>query len=125
MIPLNLLQIFEYHFSNNWSMVHCGEKLSKPYSLTAGVRQGGGPLALPIFCIYKDPIIKIITSGEGCQFGLTGVNIILYANDILLLAPSITALQALLSVCEDELLSVYMMINSKKNPIVFVSVIRL
>ena len=72
----------------------------------------------------NDLIIKVIASGNGYHLGLTGVNIILYADDILFLAPSITALLCLLFVCENELFSLDMMINSKKS-IVYVSVIRL
>ena len=39
----------------------------------------------------------------------------LYADDILLLAPSIVALQGLLRACEDELSSIDMRINTKKS----------
>ena len=39
----------------------------------------------------------------------------LYADDILLLAPSIVVLQRLLRACEDELSSIDMRINTKKS----------
>ena len=81
------------------------------FSLTAGVWRGGA-LSPCLFALFiNDLIIKVIASSKGCHLGLTGVNIILYADDILLLAPSITALQSLLYACEDELLSLDMMIN--------------
>ena len=81
-------------------------------------------LSLLAFSLFiNDLIIKVIASSKGCHLELTGVNIILYADDILLFAPFITALQSLLPACEDELLNLDMMIK-KKNPIVFVSVIR-
>jgi hypothetical protein len=43
------------------------------------------------------------------------VSIFLYADDILLLAPSVNALQSLLSACEEELLYLDMQINVKKS----------
>ena len=42
-------------------------------------------------------------------------NILLYADDILLLAPSVSALQSLLHVCEQELLQLDMTINVRKS----------
>ena len=72
-----------------------------------------GPLALPICRITNDLIIKVIASGKGCHFGLMGVNIILYSDDILLLASYSTALQSLTSVCKDELFSLDKVINSQ------------
>jgi len=42
---------------------------------------------------------------------LFGTYIVLYAGDILLLAPSVTVLQRLLQACEEELNSIDMVIN--------------
>ena len=101
-----------------------GRKSIEPLLSYCGVGQGGA-LSPCLFALFISIIIiKVITNGKGCHLGLTAVNITLYADDILLLARSITALQSLLFVCQDELLSLDMMINSK-NLIVFVSVIRL
>jgi len=43
------------------------------------------------------------------------ISIILYADDVLLLAPSVSSLQLILSVCEKELHRLDMMINVKKS----------
>ena len=92
-------------------MVRWGEKLSKPYCLTAWIRQGEA-LSPCLFALFINVLImKVIASGKCCHLELTGAKIILYADDIRLLAPSITALQSLLSACEDGLLRLYMMIN--------------
>ena len=50
-------------------------------------------------CIAK----HVSVTGIGCHFGFTCLSIILYANDIILLASSVNALQSLLDTCEDEL----------------------
>ena len=43
------------------------------------------------------------------------VSIFLYADDILLIAPSVSALQILFSACEDELRKLDMQLNTKKS----------
>jgi len=47
-----------------------------------------------IFVIYVDRIVDKAT-GQGCHIQYTGVRILLYAADILLLAPSVHGLQFL------------------------------
>ena len=49
------------------------------------------------------------------HFSFTCLSIILYADDIILLAPLVTALQSLLDTCEDELYILDMFINSSKS----------
>ena len=89
-----------------------GSNSSEFYRLTAGVRQGGA-LSPCLFALYvNDVIIKITSFGIGCHLGFSCVNIILYADDILLLAPSISSLQALLYICESELDCIDMIIKS-------------
>jgi len=46
----------------------------------------------------------------------------LYADDILLLSPSVTYLERLLHLCENELAWLDMAINFKKSPVVYVLV---
>jgi len=41
--------------------------------------------------------------GHGCYLRYTCISIMLYADDVLLLAPSVSSLQLILSVCEKEL----------------------
>ena len=66
-------------------------------------------------CIFIDDIAKHVSvTGKGCHFGFTCLSIILYADDIILLAPSVTALQSLLDTYEDELYYWNMCINSSK-----------
>ena len=92
-----------------------GSNSSEFYRLTAGVRQGGA-LSPCLFALYvNDAIIKITSCGIGCHLGFACVNIILYADDNLLLAPSISSLQALLYICESELNSIDMIINASKS----------
>ena len=61
-----------------------------------------------LFAIYVDDIGKL-------SDGKAAIYIVLYADDILLLSPSVSKLQTLLAACEDELDYLDMNINIKKS----------
>jgi arginine exporter protein ArgO len=56
-----------------------------------GVKQGG-VLSLVLFCIYIDGLLVALSwAGMGCFVGSNFVGALVYADDIVLLAPSATA----------------------------------
>lgn len=81
--------------------------MSQFFKLTFGVRQGS-VLSPFLFAIYLDDIFDY-------RFNDMSSFIILYADDIVLLAQSVGELQHILSVCERELSWLDMNINSKKS----------
>ena len=57
-----------------------------------------------LFAIFVDDIVKKVRSvNTGCYVSHVCTSIFLYADVILLLAPSVSSLQKLLSACEEEL----------------------
>lgn len=62
----------------------------------------------------NDVIAAIIKSGYGCTIGMAVVNVFMYADDILLLSPSITGLQHLIRICEHELNVLELSLNASK-----------
>ena len=80
------------------------------FSLSCGIRQGG-VLSPHLFAVYI--VGKVQSCGLGCYVRHICFNILLYADDILLLAPSVSALQSLLHVCEQELLQLDMAVNTQ------------
>ena len=75
-----------------------------------------GILSPYFFAIYIDSIVKKVTDSKiGCYIKMICMNILLYAGDIILLAPSVTALQELLLLCEEELSLLGMWLNVKKS----------
>ena len=80
---------------------------SDMFRVDFGVRQGS-VLSPYLFAIYMDNLAKL------CQYN-RGMSIILYADDIMLFAPSIRELQHLMQMCESELIYLDMFINVKKS----------
>jgi len=83
------------------------------YKLKAGVRQGG-VLSPILFGTYIDNLVNLVDkTNKGCQIGAICTGIFLYADDRILLAPSIQALQSLISLCKSELNFLCMAVNAK------------
>ena len=79
-----------------------------------GVRQGG-VLSPYLFALYIDSIVdRVRNSRTGCYLKALCMSVLLYADDILLIAPSVSSVNKLLHICEQELTLLDMAINAKK-----------
>jgi len=85
------------------------------FNLAAGVRQGGvlSPLLFAIF--INDIVDRVQAANVGCHISNICASIFLYADDILLVSPTVTGLQTLLHICENELANLDMQLNVKKS----------
>ena len=114
-LPYQLLNLLEHWFSVSVTCVKWGDSYSHFFRLLAGVRQGG-VLSPLLFAIFIDSLVdKVRSTGVGCYVSHLCVSIFLYADDILLIAPSVSALQILLWACEEELRMLDMQLNTKKS----------
>jgi len=114
-LPVQLLTISERWFRGSATCFSWNGRFSAFYSLTAGVRQGG-VLSPFLLAVFIDGIVdKVKSSNVGCYISTTCCYIFLYADDILLIAPSVSGLQILLNACEEELSALDMFINKKIN----------
>ena len=70
------------------------------FNVSNGVRQGG--LISPrLFNIYIDALnVRLIDSGVGCNIGGIFINNLSYADDMVLISPSVKGLRSLVSICE-------------------------
>jgi len=67
-----------------------------------------------LFALYIESVVDVIKShGLGCYIKAVCVSIFLYADDILLLAPSLSCLEQLIHICELELEWLDLTINAK------------
>ena len=73
--------------------------MSYGFNDTNGIRQGG-ILSPYLFCIYVDDVSKRLnTVNAGCVIGSSLINHLMYADDLVLLSPSVRGLSFLLSTC--------------------------
>ena len=81
-----------------------------------GRRASSGALSPCLIAIFIDSVInKIICCDKGCHLASRCVSNILYADDILLVSPSVTSLQSMFNICDEELQSLNMYINPSKS----------
>ena len=105
-LPSELLFTLEFWLSNCWTCVRWGSSVSDFFKIGFGVRQGS-VLSPFLFAVYINDIIDSYLPSLKCH-------IILYADDILLISPSVCELQKAVAKCEIELNWLDMQINAKK-----------
>lgn len=80
-----------------------------------GIRHGG-VLSPYLFAVFIDDVIKLVHNSKyGCHIGIVNSSIFLYADDILIVAPSVSALQKLVHLVEQYLSDIDMTLNVKKS----------
>ena len=74
--------------------------LSGYFPILNGVRQGG-VLSPLLYCVYIDQLlVRLSQSGSGCFIGRNFVGALAYADDIVLVCPTASAMRKLLSICD-------------------------
>ena len=87
-----------YRFNN--AIINYNNVFSDQFNISNGVKQGA-ILSPYLFSIYMDNLVeRLINTNMGCRMGDKLINCLCYADDIVLIAPSITALNVLLRECE-------------------------
>ena len=85
-------------YSNNLVRIAWGGVLADYFSAVNGVKQGG-VLSPVLYCVYIDDLLLALSkSGVGCYIGSNFVGALAYADDIVLIAPTATAMRKLLSI---------------------------
>ena len=92
--------------------------MSDDFELSNGVRQGGILSGL-LFNIYIDSLIsKISEMNIGCRLGVIRSNIIAYADDIVLLAPSLQSLKLMINIARNEAANLKLEFNYDKTKVI-------
>ena len=95
-----------------------GGTVSALFSVSNGVRQGG-ILSLILFTIYLDDLLTDLSNlGVGCFWGSMFAGALRYADDLVLLAPSPSALKIMLQCCESFALEHGFCFNASKTQLI-------
>ncbi len=85
------------------------------FHILNGVQQGG-VISPVLFCIYIDGLlIRLRSSGVGCYIGAVFTGVLAYADDLVLVAPTPSALRRMLSICDDYASEFDILFNAKKS----------
>ena len=95
------IKILKSLFDHNTAQVVIGQKKSKSFRIKNGVLQGS-VLSPLLYSIFINTLPKALESGPKVTVGRAGVNCILYADDIALVASTAADLQLLLKMCEEH-----------------------
>ena len=88
---------------------------SERFLVKNGVKQGG-VLSPVLFCIYIDGLLKrLARSQTGCTVGVVYVGALAYANDLLVLAPTPSAMRLLLQICDNYAMEYNITFNASKS----------
>ena len=103
-------------------MVRWQETLSERHGISNGVKQGG-VLSPWLFTVYMDELLQRLSMVDGgCRIGCMYAGALCYADDIVLLAPTSTALDRMLRVVENFATTYKMTFNPLKSSFVTHSV---
>lgn len=124
--PKSIIDVLCVWHKQQENVVQWAGTLSVPYVLKKGVRQGGA-MSPALFNVYMDELSSQLNATKvGCFIGGVSTNNICYADDMVLLAPSLNGLKKLIAICEqyakshdmiyNEAKSVVMVFRFKKSP---------
>ena len=115
--PLTVSFLLGWYKSQQLCVRWCNT-LSESFTVSNGVRQGG-VLSPILFTIYMDELLlQLKRDGIGCHWGHLFAGAFCYADDLILLAPSLSALRIMLCTCEAFAVSPGLKFNSSKTQLI-------
>ena len=98
--PGYIVKLLMYWYTTQEFVVKWGAATSLPFKTANGIRQGG-ILSPYLYNVYTDDLSAALRDTKvGCHIHDECINSLSYADDMVLLAPTLDALQRLIGVCE-------------------------
>ena len=99
-LPAIVIRVLIFVYQEQRAWVKWGQARSRCFGIVNGTRQGS-VLSPALFSIYVDDLlISLRRSGVGCHLGNVFCRAVGYADDLLLLAQSRSAMETMLKICE-------------------------
>ena len=112
--PKHLINLLIFWYTNQNFTVGWGSSMSPPFTTANGIRQGG-IISPYLYNVYMDGLsARLRDTGVGCHVSDRCINSLSYADDMVLLAPTVEALQRLLAVCQEYATQHDMLYNTTK-----------
>ena len=119
-IPALIMRLLIGMYTNQSMTVRWNGHYSASFGVSNGVKQGG-VLSPILFCIYMDNLlVSLKNNGVGCHVGSEFCGAFGYADDIILMSPSVNGLQTMLNCCSEFACKYNVIFNpSKSKSIIF------
>ena len=105
-------------YTNQSLFVKWNGTKSARFECSNGIKQGG-VISPVLFCIYMDELlVRLEKTGVGCYMGHYFMGALCYADDLTILAPSVSSAQKLLTECEKYANEFNVKFNSSKSVLV-------
>ena len=115
-VPPIILRVLVFVYEEQFAWVKWGNAKSKQFSIVNGTRQGS-VLSPSLFSLYMDELlVKLRKLGVGCHISGVFFGAALYADDLVLLAPSRNALQKMLELCDSYAKDHNLVFSTDPNP---------
>ena len=115
-VPPIFLRLLLYMYMHQTAKVKWNGTLSDAFSILNGVKQGA-VLSAILFCVYIDDLIKQLRRNrDGCWINNRYVGIIIYADDIVLLSPSLDGLQNMVDTCSKYANKFHLTFSTHEDP---------
>ena len=99
-IPAIILRFIMYMYEIQMAFVRWNGEISEEFKINNGVKQGAVLSAL-LYCVYVDDLFHRLRRDRiGCSINGEYVGILGYADDNILLSPTLDGLQQMIKVCE-------------------------
>ena len=116
-LPAIVVRMLIYIYTEQVAWVKWGDKKSKTFTVSNGTRQGS-VLSPEIFLVYIDELITDLRKlGLGCHMGGMWIGACGFADDILLLAPSRSAMAQMLKTCEQFATKNHLQFSTDPDPV--------
>ena len=116
-LPPVVIRVLMFVYEEQVAWVRWGDTKSDTFSIINGTRQGS-MISPALWAVYLDMLIKELRDlGVGCHVGGLYMGVVVYADDVLLMAPTRGAMQTMLDRCEKYAATHNIMFSTDPDPV--------